>query len=589
MCGIMGYVGERRDAAELVLDGLRALEYRGYDSWGVAVASGGRVHVDKRVGKIAGATTSLAASGVALGHTRWATNGGVTQGNAHPHLDCRARIAVVHNGIVQNDLALRSRLVREGHRFASETDTELVAHLVEEALAAATGTDRLVAATIAAFRLLEGLNAIAVLDVETGALAAAKSGSPLVVGVAESGYFLASDATALLAHTRRLAFVAEGKAVLLDAGRARLFDVASSREEPLALVDAVWSVESADKGMHPDYMTKEIHEQPSVIERVASSDGGVGALASEVAAARDVFAIGCGTGFNAALAAEYLFASAGRSIRAARASEFAHCLPLVSTGSLLLAFSQSGETIDVLDAARAARARGARVLALTNVEGSSLFRFADAVVPLAVGPERCVVATKSFIAELALTYLARCKLADEYEAGRELSRRAGADVAAMLVDERRLAIRAVAASLQEREHLYVLGRGLGHVLCLETALKIKEVSYLHAEGFAAGELKHGAIALIEEGTPCIVIAPNDEARSDVLSSAMQVKARGAKVIGIGPEPHIAFDHHVPTADSGVATFMSIAVAGQLLGYELARLRGHDPDMPRNLAKSVTVK
>lgn len=589
MCGIMGYVGGRRDAAELVLEGLRALEYRGYDSWGVAVDGGALVRVEKRVGKIGGATTSLPPSGLALGHTRWATTGGVTQENAHPHLDCRGRLAVVHNGIVQNDAALRQRLGAQGHRLSSETDTELVAHLVEDALAGATGPDRLVVATMAAFRLLEGLNAVAVLDVETGALVAAKSGSPLVVGIAESGHMIASDATALLPHTRRLAFVAEGKAVVLDAATVRLFDVESSREEPLEVVEASWSIELADKGAHPDYMTKEMHEQPSIIDRIACSESVVRTLASEITAARDVYAIGCGSGFNAALAAEYAFAAAGRPTRAARASEFTHCVPLLGAGSLVLAFSQSGETIDVLDAVRAARQRGARVLAVTNVEGSSLFRFADAVVPLGVGPERCVVATKSLIAKLALVFLARCVLAGEYDRGRDVLLRAGADVASMLTGERRAAIDAVAAVLEHREHLFVLGRGAGHVLCLETALKIKEVSYLHAEGFAAGELKHGAIALIEKGTPCIVIAPNDETLSDALASAAQVKARGATVIGIGPDSHTVFDHHVATADCGGATSIAIAVAGQLLGYELARLRGHDPDMPRNLAKSVTVK
>jgi glucosamine--fructose-6-phosphate aminotransferase (isomerizing) len=589
MCGIMGYVGKRQDAAELVLEGLRALEYRGYDSWGVAVAVDARVRVEKRVGKIGGATTSLPSSGLALGHTRWATNGGVTEENAHPHVDCRKRVAVVHNGIVQNDAALRRLLVEKGHRILSETDTELVAHLVEDALAGEIGPDRLVAATMAAFRLLEGLNAIALLDVETGALAAAKSGSPLVVGIAESGHLVASDATALLPHTRKLAFVAEGKAVLLDGATARLFDIESHREEPLVVVDAAWSVQSADKGVHPDYMTKEMHEQPSVIERIASAESDVRRLASEIAAARDVFAIGCGSGFNAALAAEYAFAAAGRPVRAARASEFAHCVPLIGEGSLMLAFSQSGETIDVLDAARAARQRGARVLALTNVEGSSLFRFADAIVPLGVGPERCVVATKSLIAKLALVFLARSLMAGEYERGRAFLRRAGADISSILSGERRAVIRELAGVLQHCEHLYVLGRGMGHVLCLETALKIKEVSYLHAEGFAAGELKHGAIALIEKGTPCIVMAPDDETLSDVLASAAQVKARGAVVIGIGPASHAVFDHHLATADCGGATSIAIAVAGQIIGYELARLRGHDPDMPRNLAKSVTVK
>jgi glucosamine--fructose-6-phosphate aminotransferase (isomerizing) len=302
-----------------------------------------------------------------------------------------------------------------------------------------------------------------------------------------------------------------------------------------------------------------------------------------------VFAIGCGSGAVAAHAAECFFATAGRRVTAAPASEFARYLPFVKRGTLVIAFSQSGETIDVLDAVRAGRARGATIAALTNVEGSSLFRFADLVVPLDAGPERSVVATKTLVAKLALAFMTARLLAGRLDDARESLERAAADIAAMLGGPRRDVVREVASAVADREHLYVIGRGVSHALGLEMALKIKELSYVHAEAFAGGELKHGVIALIEPGTPCVVLAPNDGTRDDVMAGAMQVKARGATLIGVSPEPHPAFDHHIAVADLGEGTAILNAVPAQLLGYEIARLRGNDPDKPRNLAKSVTVK
>jgi glucosamine--fructose-6-phosphate aminotransferase (isomerizing) len=613
MCGIFGYAGERRDAAELILTGLKGLEYRGYDSWGVVVTNGARAVVDKRVGKIGGATTALPASSLGLGHTRWATHGGVTEENAHPHLDCDGCLAVVHNGIVDNDVELRRALERRGHRFSSETDTELIAHLVEEALNDASAAphrdarssndaprapqtetpssnDVLVLATMSAFRRLRGLNAIVVLDVVTGALAAAKNGSPLVLGFGEREHFLSSDQSAIAPHTRRVSFVKEGQAVSIVAGTARLFDVESGREVRAEVTTAQWEAASADKGDHPDFMTKEIREQPSALRRISRSSGeSVRALAELVRASRDVFAIGCGSGFHAALATEYFFGAAGVRVTAVPGSEFSHRLRFVTQGSLVIALSQSGETIDILEAVRGARDNGATVAALTNVEGSSLARFADVVVPLGVGPERCVLSTKSLVAKLALSFLTARALAGDLATATRMVERAAADIEGMLDGDRRRAVYKTALTINDSRHLFVLGRGPSFALALETALKVKEVSYMHAEGFAAGELKHGVIALIEPKTPCIVLAPNDDTRSDVMAAAMQVKARGATVIGIAPEPHDAFDHFIEVADLGDATAIVNAVPAQLLGYDLARLRGNDPDMPRNLAKSVTVK
>jgi glucosamine--fructose-6-phosphate aminotransferase (isomerizing) len=592
MCGIFGYVGGEAAAADIVLRGLKKLEYRGYDSWGVAVGAGGRVVLDKRVGKIGEAAPELPRSTMGLGHTRWATHGGVTQPNAHPHLDCTGRLALIHNGIVTNYAELRAPLLRAGHRFESETDTEVVAHLLEETLCETPpGPEQLVVATMAVFRRLHGLNAIAVLDVRTGELAAAKSGSPLVMGWSAAGHMLASDYSALLEHTRRVTFVDDGQAVLVTRDTGRLFDVQTGAEVAPRVVEVEWEAAATELAGYPDYMTKEIHEQPAVLRRLAEGWGGHTArLAAMIRQARDVFVIGCGTAGHAALAAQYFAARlAGRRLTFASASEFSYLRRFAGADSLIVAFSQSGETIDVIDAVRAARQQGARVAALVNVEGSTLWRLADLVVPLGAGPERCVLATKSFTAKLAILLLTAYELAGEPGTAPDLLRRAAGEIEHLLTDRRRDLIRQVAEAIYRREHLFVIGRGPSYPLALEAALKVKEVSYIHAEGFAGGDLKHGVIALIEPGTPCLVLAPRDETYDDVISGAMQVRARGAMVVGASPDGHEAFDHHVPVADLGPATAIVNAVVGQLLGYYAALLRGHDPDKPRNLAKSVTVK
>jgi glutamine---fructose-6-phosphate transaminase (isomerizing) len=592
MCGIFGYVGNRRDAADIVLSGLRLLEYRGYDSWGIAVAREDGMAVEKRVGKIGGATTALPSSTVGIGHTRWATHGGVTEANAHPHLDCGGRLALIHNGIVSNYRALRDPLVRAGHRFRSETDTEVVVHLLEQWLARTPeGPDQLPAALMAAFRQLEGLNAIVVLDVQTQQLAAAKSGSPLVLGWSDSGNLLASDPSALLTHTRRATFVEDGQAALVTVDSIRVFDVRTGHELAPIVNEIEWEAEATELVGHPDFMSKEIHEQPSVLRRIAT--GGANSartLARFLDPADDVYVLGCGTAAHAAVVAHYLLAQiAGRRVTVVAASEFAHLSALLTERSAVLALSQSGETIDVIDAVHAARRRGARIAALVNVPGSTLWRLAECAVPLGAGPERCVLATKSFTAKLALLLRTACALAGESEAGESFVHGAADEVERLLADDRRARIRAIAARLERHQHLFVLGRGVSYPLALEAALKIKEVSYLHAEGFAGGELKHGVIALIEPGTPCLVLVPRDETQTDMLSGAMEVKARGAMLIGISPEPHEMFDEHIAVADLGPATAIVNTVPAQLLAYDLARLRGHDPDKPRNLAKSVTVK
>src|SRR5437660_3225861 len=513
MCGIFGYVGHAQNAADLVLRGLKKLEYRGYDSWGVAVGHRDQVVLAKQTGKIGDAAPDLPASAIGIGHTRWATHGGVTEPNAHPHLDCAGRLALIHNGIVSNYRELREPLVRSGHRFRSETDTEVVAHLIEECLAATpAGPEQLVSATMTAFRRLHGLNAAAVTGVRTSHVAAAKSGSPLVLGWSGHGHLLAYDCSALLEHTRRETFVEDRQAVLLSREACRVFDADSGRELTPAITEVEWEAAATELSGYPDYMTKEIHEQPSVLRRLAEAGGEhARRLAAMIRDAADVFVVGCGTAGHAALAAQYLLARiAGRRVTVATGSEFPYLMDFVREGALVIALSQSGETIDVIDAVRAARQRGARLAAIVNVEGSTLWRLADLTVPLGAGPERCVLATKSFTAKLAILLLTAYELARRGTAGAELIARAAGEIEGLLADDRRDLIRQVAEAIHTREHLFVIGRGLSYPLALEAALKVKEVSYLHAEGFAGGDLKHGVIALIEPSTPCVVLAPRDE-------------------------------------------------------------------------------
>jgi glucosamine--fructose-6-phosphate aminotransferase (isomerizing) len=592
MCGIFGYVGDKPNAAEIVLVGLRSLEYRGYDSWGIAVQDDGRAALEKAVGKIGQAETSLPSSDIGLGHTRWATHGKVTEANAHPHLDCTGRLAVIHNGIIENYQELRREVLAAGHHLKSETDTEVVGHLLEDELSRTNGdVDRLVPAMLAVFRRLEGFNAVGVLDTESRRLVAAKSGSPLILGWGEDGNYLASQPDALLEHTRRLTVLEDGQLALVEASGIRLFDVESGDELAPPILEVEWTSEQADLGGYRDFMTKEIDEQPAVLRRIAQEYGPrVQELTDLIRKAHGTYLVGCGTAANAALVGQYLFSRvAARHVNFAYGSEFAYLDHFIRKGSLAVALSQSGETIDIVDSVNAAKKRGCTIAALVNVEGSSLYRLADFNILLGAGPERCVLATKSFTAKVAILTMVAYACDGRLEDGRRLVERAADEIHTLLHDERLELIRTIAERIKDCEHLYIIGRGPSYPLALEAALKVKEVSYMHAEGFAGGELKHGVIALIEEGSPCLVLAPRDETRTAIISGAMEVKARGGLIIGLSPDDNEAFDLHIPVADVDDAAALVNVVPAQLLAYNLARLRGYDPDKPRNLAKSVTVK
>ena len=589
MCGIFGYVGERRALGDEVLGALRTLEYRGYDSWGVALGVNGHINVEKRTGKIGGATTSLPPSDIGFGHTRWATHGGVTWENAHPHLDCTGRLAVIHNGIVENFRPLKAGLMAGGHQFRSETDSEVLAHLIEAEL-----TDHgrpLPHAVAAVFARLQGLNAVIALDVRSCELVAAKSVSPLVVGIGPTGAVIASDALALRDHADRVLYLEDHHLVRLHRDGVTLYDRRTMTELAPDFVPMPAANGDAALGMYPHFMAKEMAEQPAVLERlVRDRVDQIDVLAAAIGEAYGTFLVGCGTASYAALTGSYLFSRiAARHVNFVVGSEFKYHEHFITPRSLVVALSQSGETADVIEAMLAARAAGARLGAIVNAEHSSLDRMVDIRVHLSAGPEQCVLSTKAYTAKVATLLLAAHTLNGTPERGREAVLRAAAAIAEMLSDGWVARVRAVAERIHTEDHLFVIGRGLAYPTALEAALKIKEVSYIHAEGFAAGELKHGVIALVAPGTPCVVYAPNDETRADILSGAMELRSRGGYIIGIGPEDDPVFDVHLPTADAGDAAPIVNALPAQMLGYHAALYRGNDPDKPRNLAKSVTVK
>ncbi|HUZ00405.1 MAG TPA: glutamine--fructose-6-phosphate transaminase (isomerizing) [Thermomicrobiaceae bacterium] len=590
MCGIFGYVGPARPTAGMVLGALRKLEYRGYDSWGVAVGVNGHIDVRKHAGRIADATVELPDATIGFGHTRWATHGGVTDRNAHPHLDCSGRFAVIHNGIIENFRALRARL-QVSHTLVSETDTEVVPHLVEEAVGGRTDSDSFVEGVRSAFAQLRGLNAIIVMDNLTKQLVAVKNVSPLVVGAGADASYIASDAIALVGYAERVHYLDDGEVAVLGVGGVRFLEAATGSSRPPAFV--ALQLDATDTALHghAHYLDKEIHEQPRVLRNISENYAEpIRRLAAEIRDSYGTFLIGCGTASYAALTGQYLFSRiARRHVNFAVGSEFKYQEHFLTDRSLVIALSQSGETADIIEAAMSAKRVGARVAALVNVPGSTLDRMADFSLHLGAGPEQSVLSTKAYSAKVAILMLTAHVLNGSEHVGREHLWRAVDGVERAVSEESVGLIRHIAARMVDRDHAFIIGRGLSYPTALEAALKIKEVSYIHAEGFAGGELKHGVIALVEEGTPCIVFSPLDETRDDILSGAMEMKSRGGWIIGISPENDDVFDVHVRVEDVGDASPLVGVAPAQLLGYHLALLRGLDPDKPRNLAKSVTVK
>jgi glucosamine--fructose-6-phosphate aminotransferase (isomerizing) len=612
MCGIVGYIGHS-SAPEIIVNGLRRLEYRGYDSAGLVVLDGGRLRIHRRPGKVADLAALLATaplSGrVGLGHTRWATHGAPSEANAHPHVDCSGSLAVVHNGIIENYLPLKQRLLLAGHEFRSQTDTEVIAHLLEEHLA--DGRD-LMEAVRGVLRELRGAYALGV--VSTAApdrlIVAKRGGGSVVVGLGRDGTFLASDIPAILPHTRDVLVLEDGELAVLTATGV---EVSTLTREPVrrAPLRITWDAAQAQKGGYPHFMLKEIHEQPQAVSdtflgRVVEGTGAValpdlGLSSEEIRAFRRVILVACGTSYNAALAGRFMVEElAGLPAEVDISSEFRYRNLLLGPETLVVAISQSGETADTLGAAKAAAAVGALVLAITNVVGSALSRESRATVYTHAGPEIGVASTKTFTATVTVCYLLALAL------GRERQYLSPNDARKRIEDLRdipRLISSAIslnphvadlARALAGYEHFLYLGRGLSHPVALEGALKLKELSYIHAEGYAGGEMKHGPIALIDERVPVLAVAPRDPSYDRILGNVEEVKARGGRVVAVchqgDTELEGRVDHVlvVPPTPDLLSPLVSV-VPLQLLAYHMALARGCNVDQPRNLAKSVTVE
>lgn len=586
MCGIFGYVGSEQYAANVVLDGLKLLEYRGYDSWGIAVKKGKKITLEKHVGKIGQASTILPASTLGIGHTRWATHGGVVVKNAHPHSDCTKELAVVHNGIVENYQEIKADLLKKGHIFASDTDTEVIPHLIEENLK----TQGFASSVRDAFNRLNGLNALVVAYAPSKEIIAAKTGSPLVVGKTQDGIFIASDASGITKYTQDVLFLKDGEMVILG-DSVQLVSLANGKKITPKFEHVSWKIEDVTQGTFAHYMLKEMYDQPTVIRNIAENYiSEMKELADVVNRAKGTFFIAAGTAYNACLAGVYLFSKiAKKHVNTAMASEFNYLEDFLTNKSLVIALSQSGETIDVIEPLSTAKKKKSKVASITNALGSTIYRMSDYKLLLGAGPEKAVASTKAYIAKLSILLFLSYALTKQVSTCKKLLL-AAADEGERLMEDKQIAVyKKLATQLKKAEHIYIVGRGVSYPTAMEAALKIKEVSYIHTEGLAGGELKHGPIALVAKGTPVLVFAPDDETHDAMISNATEMKARGAYIIGISSSHDTIFDEWIEVKDIGEATVIAQIIPAQFLAYFLAVEKGLDPDKPRNLAKSVTVK
>lgn len=591
MCGIVGYLG-KEDGAPVIIRGLKRLEYRGYDSWGIATVDNNKIRLHKQVGKIGSFELKRDlpdfSGEICIGHTRWATHGGVTEKNSHPHLSCDKRIAVVHNGIVENYQELKEKLVKLGHKFISQTDTEVIAHLVEEKL---KKNKDLKEAVRLALKDLEGSYALGIIDREQEIMIGARKGSPLVFGIGKDSFYLGSDVPAFLEYTNQVIFLDEYQMVVSQPGKYQLFDVNSGKVVQSKVVKINWSISDAEKGGYPHFMIKEMLEQPMVIDKTISTDiSELERAAALIKKAKKIYVVACGTALHAGIYGSYLLSMNNElMVQPISAGELPYFGHLIEKNDLVITVSQSGETADVLEAVRSAQKAGAKVLALVNVLGSSLMRLADRSILTKAGSEICVLSTKAYVSQQAMFAMLSGVLAGKLPQMKANLRKIKTNIENILSDKSLKLIAKLAKKLASVPNIYALGRGINYANSLESCLKIKEVSYIHAEGYAGGDLKHGPIALIEKDVPVLIFATNDNAEKEIISNAMEVKARGAYVIGIGPNNNSVFDEYLPVDGNQLLTPIASIVYTQVLAYYIALEKKLDPDKPRNLAKSVTVK
>ncbi len=608
MCGIVGYVGDRI-ATPMLLEGLKRLEYRGYDSAGVAIMNGKGVETRRAAGKIARLEAAIAKDPplgtMGIAHTRWATHGPPTETNAHPHASQNGKIAVVHNGIIENATALKAGLEARGYVFKSDTDTEVLAHLIEVAYAG-----NLEAAVIEALRQCDGTYGLAAITSdEKDKIVAARKGSPLLIGVGEGEYFVASDASAILAHTRNVVYLDDGDIAVVTRDGYKVLDLDSAiRDKPVTRIE--WDLQQIERGGYPHFMLKEIFEQPTTVENTMrgrllldegfSKLGGLNISKEDLLKVDNIIITACGTSWHSALIGEMMIEELCRiPVEVEYASEFRYRNPIVTPTTLCIVISQSGETADTLAAMREAKRRGARTLGLVNVVGSTIAREDDGGIYLHAGPEIGVASTKAFTSQVVALALFTLKLARlknlSVARGREIAQ-ALANLPAQIqsILDRAEEIETLAEEFKRATNFLYLGRGYNFPAALEGALKLKEISYIHAEGYPAAEMKHGPIALIDEMMPVVCIAPHDAVFDKITSNIQEVKARKGTIIAITTreEPSLAgkldYEFRIPeTVD--LLTPILASVPLQLLAYYIAVKRGCNVDQPRNLAKSVTVE
>ena len=588
MCSIIGYIGTLH-AAPVLLRSLKRMEYRGYDSVGIATINDGKIRIRKGIGKVAEVAESLGLAHLpghkGIGHTRWATHGGVTDKNAHPHSGCTDDIAVVHNGIIENYSELKAELILLGHKFKSQTDSEVIAHLLE--LNYSTYKD-IKQAMIETCKKLSGSYAF-VAVFEDGTISAARYDEPLIIGIVDSGCFISSDVLGFLEYTDKAIFL-DNKDIVVTDGRTLELINFDGNIVTRPITQVAWELGAAEKGKYAHHTLKEIHEQiQTIVEAGNQNKETLRNFCNILSNAKNIYITGSGTSYHSALIAKHMFSRFAK-IRSETimSSEFQYMLDSVDDKSVLIAISQSGETADVLQAVKIARQMGSKILSVVNIPTSSLARISDSFLSVNCGPEIGVAATKSFTGQVSVLYNIVDKMcngcvgicSDKSEIMRAIE----------LVLKEEIKIAKIADTMEHVKDIYILGRSLHYPISLEGALKIKELAYIHAEGIAAGEIKHGPLALIEKNTFVIVINPSDSTYNNTISSAYEIKARGATVIGISDKMDDVYDHYIKITKIRDNFYPLIEVIPlQILAYYLALKKKADPDYPRNLAKSVTVK
>jgi len=590
MCGIFGYIGDS-NAPEIIHQGLKRLEYRGYDSWGISIINGDKIETIKDIGHIPEKIERNLKSTIGIGHTRWATHGGVTITNAHPHISSDKRFVIAQNGIVENYESLKNTLSKKGYIFNTQVDTEVILKLIEDNL---KKNNDIRNAFIKAFKKLEGRNTVILLDSETKKIYAIRNGSPLILGVNKDNIYLASDPLAFNHLTKSIVEINNGELVGIEKGNFSIYDIFKEKEikrkpkeEKLLNIDI-------DKGKYDHYMLKEIVEQQfTVLKATSYSLKDLKPLIEKIKTSKNIYTIGAGTAAYAGdQVSYYLRKIAKKNSVSIRSYETESYINIVGKDDVVIAFSQSGETADTLEAIETFKKNKAYICSVINMPGSTLSRMSDIFFMSNAGSEICVASIKVFTSQVSFGYLLAKSLMNEYsEAKKELSF-LSQNLGAFFNEKTFNNIKKISELLKNKEHFFILGKGQNYHIAQEGALKIKEISYKHFEGFAAGELKHGVIALIEKGTPVISIISDDANYKDLISATYEVKARGALTIGVGDKKfnkEKSFDYFIPVAQSNELKAIADVIPFQLISYYLALSLGNSIDKPRNLAKSVTVK